>query len=252
MVQIDFTPPKRRIKIKVGQSWNWRFTLLTQTGGQPISLQNVSIYANVILSGETVESFSLGNGILKSTDNLFFYIKKNWTTISFQNDEVQYNPPIKDLPIGILIVQLIIVDSDNLIFYPLELEVEVVPEATDSTERDIPESLQQIIIQDGFSVGINTIAASASAALTVTNNKLYFTVEGQAPQQVFDFGTLEAQITSQNISNPTDFQNFVTNNPNYEGIVRIENDNPDGSPNLIYRYGGKNYIVLIQELETPN
>lgn len=246
MAQIDYTPPLLRFKMKAGSSWNFKFRLVRQGTNEAIFLNNVQIIAHILINDEIEETLTEGHGIENSNDFSYFILKKNWTAIAVNGAAVTYTPQIQDLPLGIYKVQIILIDANQVIFYPVQLEIEVVAEATDSTTREIPANIQELIVQEGVSVSINSLQNPFILSYNV--GKLYIQIGNNQPEQLYDFSVLDNQIPSRVIDTVANLSTFLEDNPSYEGQIKIDAEVEGDYPILIYRIQGRIFSTTLIEL----
>lgn len=253
MAQIDLTSPVRRFKMKRGASWNYKFQFIRQGTNEVINLLNLNILAYVKVGHDIIDTLTIGYGIEKSTDGNFFSIKKKWTTISIDENEVIYNPILEQLPLGIYIVEIILIGADGFQYFPIELEIEVTDESTKTEERNIDYAFAQIFVREGFAISISTITNNDLLAFSFQSNKLMMQI-GDNPNlyQVFDFSNLATELLTKAITNTETYQNFVSTNAAYEGIIKVTNDDNQQQPGLYLRQGGKSYLILLQEVNDEN
>jgi len=247
MAQIDYTPPLLRFLMKVGSSWNFKFRLVRQGTNEAIFLNNVQVIAHILINDTIEETLTEGFGIENSNDFSYFIVKKNWTTINVVGGTASYTPPIQDLALGIYKVQIILIDANGVIFYPVQLEVEVVAEATDSTTRTIPPNIQELVVQEGVSVSINSL--QNPFVFSYNAGKLYIQIGNNQPEQLFDFSTLDSQIPSRIVDSVADLGVFLGENPTYEGQIKIDAVTETDYPIVIYRIAGRIFSTTLIELD---
>ena len=151
---LDYTPVPKRFRFMTGQTWKLTFKINDVTGA--VNLNNSDITA-IITSPQGSKSYlTKSDGISVSNDGKFFVLKKDWTSLTTdQNDNVLMNPSLQILPKGTLTLQVFITDETGTDTTPIFMYIDVVDIPTDSSEyRMNANTTIEVTLNDGVLIGV--------------------------------------------------------------------------------------------------
>ena len=151
---LDYTPVPKRFRFMTGQTWKLTFKINDVTGA--VNLNNSDITAIITSPQGSKTYLTKSDGISVSTDGKFFVLKKDWTSLTTdQNDNVMMNPSLQILPKGTLTLQVFITDETGTDTTPIFMYIDVVDIPSDSSEyRMNANTTIEVTLNDGVLIGV--------------------------------------------------------------------------------------------------